>query len=139
MKNVALPTSLHLCGLKHTHVLSLFLYFPLSNAPSFSILKKKNKKMRYLRSRSFGFGVSDPNNIWVYLKVGRRCMVTSCRAVVLPRFGGPEVLELRPNVDVPDLNPNQVLVRARAVSINPLDTRVSVFALSFCLFPEKTS
>ncbi|PON92783.1 Alcohol dehydrogenase superfamily, zinc-type [Trema orientale] len=84
--------------------------------------------MRFLRSRSLGFRVSDPNsnNNWVcpYLKEGRRCIVTSCRAVVLPRFGGPEVLELRPNVHVPDLKPNQVLVRARAVSINPLDTRM---------------
>ena len=55
----------------------------------------------------------------------QRGIVTSCRAVVLPRFGGPEVLEVRPNVEVPDLKPNEVLVRARAVSVNPLDTRVS--------------
>lgn len=43
---------------------------------------------------------------------------------MLPRFGGPEVLELHPNVDVPDLKPHEVLVRTRAVSINPLDTRM---------------
>ena len=55
---------------------------------------------------------------------GLRCIVTSCRAVVLPRFGGPEVMELRDDVSVPNLNPNEVLVRARAVSVNPLDTRV---------------
>ena len=62
------------------------------------------------------------------IKVGSiRCYVSSCRAVLLPRFGGPEVLELRPDVPVPDLKPNEVLVRARAVSINPLDTRVSSF------------
>ncbi|KAH0774550.1 hypothetical protein KY290_011687 [Solanum tuberosum] len=54
----------------------------------------------------------------------KRGIVTSCRAVLLPRFGGPEVLEFRDNVAVPDLKPNQVLVRARAVSINPLDTRM---------------
>ncbi|KAL0001359.1 hypothetical protein SO802_015140 [Lithocarpus litseifolius] len=54
----------------------------------------------------------------------QRGIVTSCRAVVLPRFGGPEVLEVRPNVEVPDLKPNEVLVRARAVSVNPLDTRM---------------
>ncbi|XP_044482987.1 reticulon-4-interacting protein 1, mitochondrial isoform X1 [Mangifera indica] len=53
-----------------------------------------------------------------------RYMATRCRAVVLPRFGGPEVLELRPDVEVPDLKPNEVLVRTRAVSINPLDTRM---------------
>lgn len=44
--------------------------------------------------------------------------------MVLPRFGGPEVLELRPSVGVPDLKPREVLVRARAVSINPLDLRM---------------
>lgn len=54
-----------------------------------------------------------------------RTVVTSCRAVLLPRFGGPEVLDLRDNVKVPDLKSNEVLVRARAVSVNPLDTRVS--------------
>lgn len=53
-----------------------------------------------------------------------RSIVTSCRAVLLPRFGGPEVLEIRDNVDVPDLKPNEVLVRARAVSVNPLDLRM---------------
>lgn len=56
--------------------------------------------------------------------LGFRCIVTSCRAVVLPRFGGAEVMELRDDVSVPNLNPNEVLVRARAVSVNPLDTRV---------------
>ncbi|KAK7846755.1 uncharacterized protein LOC136069225 [Quercus suber] len=54
----------------------------------------------------------------------QRGIVTSCRAVVLPRFGGPEVLEVRPNVEVPELKPNEVLVRAHAVSVNPLDTRM---------------
>lgn len=49
----------------------------------------------------------------------------ACRAVVVPRFGGPEVLEIRQGVPVPDLKPREVLVRARAVSINPLDLRVS--------------
>ena len=59
-------------------------------------------------------------------KTCNRSIVTSCRAVLLPRFGGPDVLQLRDNVNVPDLKPNVVLVRARAVSINPLDTRVSI-------------
>ncbi|XP_072993263.1 LOW QUALITY PROTEIN: uncharacterized protein [Typha latifolia] len=48
----------------------------------------------------------------------------TCRAVVVPRFGGPEVLEVRDGVAVPDLKPREVLVRARAVSVNPLDLRV---------------
>ncbi|XP_077212411.1 groES-like zinc-binding alcohol dehydrogenase family protein [Tasmannia lanceolata] len=55
---------------------------------------------------------------------GIRFNSSSCRAIVLPRFGGPHVLEVRPNVQIPDLNPRDVLVRARAVSINPLDTRM---------------
>ncbi|KAK1325049.1 hypothetical protein QJS10_CPA01g02076 [Acorus calamus] len=57
----------------------------------------------------------------------RRCLrsiSTTCRAVVLTRFGGPEVLELRHGVGVPDLRPREVLVRARAVSVNPLDMRM---------------
>ncbi|KAG0461210.1 hypothetical protein HPP92_021507 [Vanilla planifolia] len=49
---------------------------------------------------------------------------TTCRAVVLPRFGSSEVLEIRPFVAVPELKPREVLVRARAVSINPLDLRM---------------
>ncbi|KAM3332527.1 hypothetical protein ACQJBY_027981 [Aegilops geniculata] len=47
----------------------------------------------------------------------------SGREVVVPRFGGPEVLEVRQGVPAPDLKPGEVLVRARAVSINPLDLR----------------
>ena len=47
-----------------------------------------------------------------------------CRVVVLRQFSGPK------DVDVPDLNPNQVLVRARAISsINPLHTRILVPSL----------
>ncbi|CAN6558210.1 unnamed protein product [Malus baccata var. baccata] len=77
--------------------------------------------MRILKSRSFRASVSGSSH---HLKVGFRRFVTTCRAVVLPRFGGPEVLELRPNVEVPDLKPHEVLVRARAASVNPLDTRI---------------
>lgn len=94
--------------------------------------------MRILRSRSFRASVSDSN---YHFNVGFRRFVTSCRAVVLPRFGGPEVLELHPNVDVPDLKPHEVLVRTRAVSINPLDTRVSQMSFLsliwfFCLISK---
>ncbi|CAM8946976.1 unnamed protein product [Rhodiola kirilowii] len=53
-----------------------------------------------------------------------RSMVTRCRAVILPRFGGPDVLEIRDDVEVPDLKADEVLVRSRAVSVNPLDTRM---------------
>ncbi|GAB2284452.1 hypothetical protein Dimus_018903 [Dionaea muscipula] len=57
-------------------------------------------------------------------KLGLRSLVTRCRAVVVTRFGGPEVLQIREDVKVPDLKPNQVLVRTRAVSVNPLDLRM---------------
>lgn len=60
-----------------------------------------------------------------------RGIPTACRAVILPRFGGSEVLELHPSFPLPDLKPREVLVRARAVSVNPLDTRVSVGYPSF--------
>ena len=49
----------------------------------------------------------------------------------MPRFGGPEVLEVRHDVEIPDLKPRELLVRTRAVSINPLDTRVSSSRISF--------
>ncbi|XP_057857405.2 uncharacterized protein LOC131066542 isoform X2 [Cryptomeria japonica] len=55
--------------------------------------------------------------------VERRLMST-CRAVVVPRFGGPEVLEVRQNVGIPDLGASEVLVRTFAVGINPLDCRM---------------
>ncbi|KAI3712085.1 hypothetical protein L1987_70634 [Smallanthus sonchifolius] len=41
-----------------------------------------------------------------------RSIVTSCRAVLLPRFGGADVLEVRHNVRVPDLKPNEVVLSA---------------------------
>ena len=65
---------------------------------------------------------------------GKRSYVTSCRAVILERFGGPEVLELRSDVSVPDLKPREVLVHTRAASINPLDLRVNMFFLDFECF-----
>ena len=78
-----------------------------------------------LRYASLGGAGSEYSSSLPSKKLGFRFIVTSCRAVLLPRFGGPEVLEVRNDASVPDLKPNQVLVRARAVSVNPLDTRVS--------------
>lgn len=83
--------------------------------------------MRWLLRRSGG-GTSK-----LGLNEFRRTVVSSCRAVLLPRFGGPEALELREDVKIPDLKPNEVLVRARAVSINPLDCRVSSRLLFICM------
>ncbi|CAO2833357.1 unnamed protein product [Amaranthus hypochondriacus] len=78
--------------------------------------------------------ISSPSSSLSYIHLGlglgfysscyRRSIVTNCRAVLLPHFGGPEVLEIRDNVPVPDLKPDEVLVRARAVSVNPLDLRM---------------
>ncbi|KAH9310038.1 hypothetical protein KI387_037949 [Taxus chinensis] len=51
-------------------------------------------------------------------------LLSTCRAVVVPRFGGPEVLEIRHNVGIPDVGATEVLVRAVAVGINPLDCRM---------------
>lgn len=56
-------------------------------------------------------------------KSGTRTL-TTCRAVVLPRFGGPEVLEVRDDAVLPDLCDSDVLVRSRAVGVNPLDMRM---------------
>ncbi|KAL2331390.1 hypothetical protein Fmac_018971 [Flemingia macrophylla] len=59
--------------------------------------------------------------------------ISDCRAVLLPHFGGPHVLQLHSHVPVPELKPHQVLVRARAVAINPLDTRMRA-GYGRCLF-----
>jgi NADPH:quinone reductase-like Zn-dependent oxidoreductase len=45
------------------------------------------------------------------------------RAVSLPTFGGPEVLELI-ETDLPDPAPGQVLVRVRAIGVNPADWKL---------------
>lgn len=43
------------------------------------------------------------------------------KAIRLHRFGGPEVLRLE-DVPAPQAGPGQVLVRARAIGVNPVDT-----------------
>eukprot|EP00249_Psilotum_nudum_P015017 c25121_g1_i1 orf=220-1299(+) len=50
--------------------------------------------------------------------------LSTCRSIVLPRFGGPDVLELCLNDPLPDLRPSEVLVRTRATAVNPLDIRM---------------
>lgn len=42
------------------------------------------------------------------------------RAIAQDRYGDPEVLELR-TVDVPSIDPDEVLIRVHAGSVNPLD------------------
>lgn len=46
------------------------------------------------------------------------------RAVVLDRFGSPDHLTLRDDVDDPEPGPGQVLVRVHATSVNPVDTKI---------------
>src|SRR5690554_5905516 len=45
------------------------------------------------------------------------------KAIVLPRFGGPELLEVR-DVPVPTPAPGQVLVRVIASGTNPVDAKL---------------
>jgi NADPH:quinone reductase len=42
------------------------------------------------------------------------------RAVVIRRFGGPEVLEIA-DVPVPQPGPGQVRIRVEAAAVNPVD------------------
>jgi NADPH:quinone reductase-like Zn-dependent oxidoreductase len=42
------------------------------------------------------------------------------KAICFDRYGPPEVLELR-DIDVPAVGDDEVLVRVRAASVNPLD------------------
>jgi NADPH2:quinone reductase len=52
------------------------------------------------------------------------------KAVRLHQFGGPEVLKYETNVPVPTPGPGEVLVNAKAVGINPVETyiRAGVYA-----------
>ncbi|KDP34858.1 hypothetical protein JCGZ_09146 [Jatropha curcas] len=80
--------------------------------------------MQILKPQSFKNAAINFDHCQLFKVPFNRFSVTSCRAVLVPRFGGPEVLELRSDLEVPQLKPKEVLVRARAVSINPLDTRM---------------
>ncbi len=45
------------------------------------------------------------------------------KAVVIRRFGGPEVLQIAQVAD-PVVNPSEVLVQVKATSVNPLDYQI---------------
>src|SRR5271163_1332376 len=47
-------------------------------------------------------------------------MANEMRAVVIDRFGGPEVLSVR-NVPVPEVEPNQILIRVESAGIGIWD------------------
>lgn len=57
------------------------------------------------------------------------------RAVVLDRFGSPDHLTLRDDVDTPEAGPGQVLVRVHAASVNPVDTKVRQHGERYGLAP----
>lgn len=46
------------------------------------------------------------------------------RAVRVSRFGGPEVLQVENNVAVPEVGPDQVMVRVIVAGINPVETYI---------------
>ena len=45
------------------------------------------------------------------------------RAIVIDRYGGPEVLTLR-EIPVPTVRPGDVLIRLRAAGVNPVDALI---------------
>jgi NADPH:quinone reductase len=49
--------------------------------------------------------------------------MTIARAVVAPRYGGPEVLEVR-EVEVPAPGPGEVTIEVRAAGLNPVDFKL---------------
>src|SRR5262245_48747629 len=50
-------------------------------------------------------------------------MVRAMKAVVIRRYGGPDVLELA-DLPRPTPGPRDVLVRVRAASVNPVDFKI---------------
>jgi len=46
------------------------------------------------------------------------------KAIIAEQYGGPDVLQLADDLDVPHVGPNGVLVRVRATSINPVDWKL---------------
>ena len=46
------------------------------------------------------------------------------KAIRVHQFGGPEVLQYETNVPIPKLDPNSVLVRVKAVGVNPVETYI---------------
>ena len=60
------------------------------------------------------------------------------KAIVLPRFGGADLLELQ-DIDRPEPGPTEVLVRVHATSVNPVDFKIredgTMFGLETPLVP----
>lgn len=60
---------------------------------------------------------------WIFFPQ-QSSIVKNMKAIRVHKFGGPEVLEYETNVPIPKLESNSVLIRVKAVGINPVDTYV---------------
>ncbi|XP_076804759.1 quinone oxidoreductase-like [Clavelina lepadiformis] len=49
---------------------------------------------------------------------------TVMRAVIVSKFGGPEVLEVRRDIPIPKPEASEVLIKVAAIGINPVDTYI---------------
>lgn len=91
-----------------------------------------------MQRRSPGLGCVDAKKISELDESGPgdrvRVMNDQMRAMVATGFGGPEVFELK-QITRPTPGPGQVLLRVRASSVNPIDTKIRKGMLSH-LAPE---
>ncbi|CAK9274037.1 unnamed protein product, partial [Sphagnum jensenii] len=97
----------------------LLLLLLLSSSLSF--LLSENKGASFEDEASFFF-VRSCSQATEFLGIKR--YLTTCRAVILSEFGGPDVLRVREDVALPELGASEVLVRTHAVGVNPLDLRM---------------
>ena len=51
-------------------------------------------------------------------------LASTMRAVVVPNFGEPEVMEIRRDVPIPRPSANEALVKVAAIGVNPVDTYI---------------
>lgn len=50
--------------------------------------------------------------------------MTTMRAILVHKFGGPPVLQLQSNLPIPRVTSGKVLVRVKAAGVNPVDTYI---------------
>lgn len=51
-------------------------------------------------------------------------IIKNMKAIRVHQFGGPEVLQYEVNAPIPKLEPGSILLRVKAVGINPVDTYI---------------